>query len=201
MKKLLLCLSIVLLISGCGENTDKLTCKTQNTSSNMTSDTKYDIEYDNDNKVKTVTITYDYKRNNDVANPTTNDDTNNNTDGVNADTDGSTEDNDDNNNGVTSSDEVIDGAVGDTIDGIVDGVTDTILDISGIRSTYDNQIASYGDIEGFSYDIKEDTDDEYKIVYKIDFDKISDSDLARFNLDRDLDTVRSNYENSGYTCS
>ena len=199
MKKLLLCLSVVLLISGCGENTDKLTCTNQNTSSNMTTDTKYDIEYDND-KVKTVTITYDYKRNNDVANPTNNND-NNNTDGVNADTDGTTDDNDDNNNGATSSDEVIDGAVGDTIDGIVDGVTDTILDISGIRSTYDNQIASYGDIEGFSYDIKEDTDDEYKVVYKIDFDKISDSDLARFNLDRDLDTVRSNYENSGYTCN
>ena len=197
MKKLLLCLSTLLLISGCGEKNSKLTCTSQNRSSYMTTDTKYDIEYD-DNKVKTVTITYDYKKNDDNTNPA--DNNNNNKDGVNADTDGTTKDNDDNNNGVTSSDEIIDGAVGDTIDGIVDGVTDTILDISGIRNTYDNQIATYENIEGFSYDIKEDTDNKYKVVYKIDFDKISDSDLTRFNLDRDLDTIKSNYEDSGYTC-
>ena len=43
-------------------------------------------------------------------------------------------------------------------------------------------------------------DNEYKVVYKIDLDKISDSDLARFNLDRDLDKTRSNYEDLGYTC-
>lgn len=197
MKKLLLCLSTLLLISGCGDKNSKLTCTSQNRSSYMTTDTKYDIKYD-DNKVKTVTITYDYKKNDDNTNPA--DNNNNNKDGVNADTDGTTKDNDDNNNGVTSSDEIIDGAVGDTIDGIVDGVTDTILDISGIRNTYDNQIATYENIEGFSYDIKEDTDNKYKVVYKIDFDKISDSDLARFNLDRDLDTIKSNYEDSGYTC-
>ena len=197
MKKLLLCLSTLLLISGCGEKNSKLTCTSQNRTSYMTTDTKYDIEYD-DNKVKTVTITYDYKKNDDNTNPA--DNNNNNKDGVNADTDGTTKDNDDNNNGVTSSDEIIDGAVGDTIDGIVDGVTDTILDISGIRNTYDNQIATYENIEGFSYDIKEDTDNKYKVVYKIDFDKISDSDLTRFNLDRDLDTIKSNYEDSGYTC-
>ena len=45
-----------------------------------------------------------------------------------------------------------------------------------------------------------DEDDEYKVIYKIDMDKISDSDLARFNLDRDLNTLRSNYEGLGYTC-
>ena len=36
---------------------------------------------------------------------------------------------------------------------------------------------------------------------RIDFEKISDTDLARFNLDRDLDTTRTNYEDLGYTCN
>jgi hypothetical protein len=199
MKKLLIGLSVLFLISGCGENNEKLTCTSTNTTNGMTTDTKYDIEY-KDDKVKYVTITYDYKQDNTTTDTNTTDNTND-TDGVNADTDGTTNDNDDNNDGATTSDEVIDGAVGDTIDGVVDGVTNTILDIAGIKSTYDNQITSYKDIEGFSYEVKEDTDDEYKIVYKIDLDKISDSDLTRFNLDRDLTTVKSNYEDSGYTCS
>ena len=35
---------------------------------------------------------------------------------------------------------------------------------------------------------------------KIDFDKISDSDLTRFNVDRDFSTIKANYEDLGYTC-
>ena len=40
----------------------------------------------------------------------------------------------------------------------------------------------------------------YRVVYKIDFDKISDSDLTRFNVDRNFDNIRTSYEDLGYTC-
>ena len=61
-------------------------------------------------------------------------------------------------------------------------------------------MSSYNNIKGFSYDVDVDNNREYKVVYKIDFDKISDSDLTRFNVDRDFSTIRSNYEDLGYTC-
>ena len=38
------------------------------------------------------------------------------------------------------------------------------------------------------------------VTYVIDYDTISDNDLARFNLSRDLDTMRDNYVNQGFTC-
>lgn len=232
MKKLLIGLSVLFLMSGCDNGTDTLTCTSRSTANGLTTDTKYEIKYKDDD-VKYVTITYDYNqdtngngtttdnaRNNDTNNNATNNDagntdTNNNTtndntnnsarnndaDGINADTDGTTDDKDTtNNNGNIDSDEVIDGAVGDTIDGVVDGVTDTILDLAGIKSTYENQMSSYDNIEGFSYDVDVDNDNEYKVVYKIDFDKISDSDLTRFNVDRDFSTIKANYEDLGYTC-
>lgn len=222
MKKLLIGLSVLFLMSGCDNGTDTLTCTSRSTANGLTTDTKYEIKY-KDDVVKYVTITYDYNQdtngngtttdntgNNNTNNNTTNNNarnndmndntTNNNTDGINADTDGTTDDKDTTNNGNIDSDEVIDGAVGDTIDGVVDGVTDTILDLAGIKSTYENQMSSYNNIEGFSYDVDVDNDNEYKVVYKIDFDKISDSDLTRFNVDRDFSTIKANYEDLGYTC-
>lgn len=210
MKKLLIGLSVLFLMSGCDNGTDTLTCTSRSTANGLVTDTKYEIDYKDDD-VKYVTITYDYTQdtngNGTTAdnagnnNTTNNNATNNDTDGMNADTDGTTDDNDtDNNNGNIDSDEVIDGAVGDAIDGVVDGVTDTILDLAGIKSTYENQMSSYDNIEGFSYDIDVDNDNEYKVVYKIDFDKISDSDLTRFNVDRDFSTIKANYEDLGYTC-
>ena len=60
--------------------------------------------------------------------------------------------------------------------------------------------ASYENIEGFTYDVKRNTDNEYTVVYTIDFDKIQDNDLTTFNLDRDLSTLQTTYENQGYTC-
>lgn len=227
MKKLLICLGVLFLISGCDNGNDKLTCTSKNNTNGMTTDTKYDIEY-KDDKVKYVTITYDYTQDNNTTNNTNNNATNNNTnnannttkndvdgvnadengktttdntDGVNADTDGITGDEDVNkNDNKTNSNEVIDGAVGDTIDGAINGVTNTILDLAGIKKTYENQISSYENIEGFSYKVDVDDENEYKVIYKIDMDKISDSDLTRFNIDRDLSTTRSNYEDTGYTC-
>ena len=207
MKKILIAISIVLMISGCDMgNNDTLTCTSTSTANGLTSDTKYEIKYKDDD-VKFVTITYDYTSNNNVTdnnNNNSNNDTTNNknntTDGINADTDGTTEDNDVTNNGNTNSNEVVDGAVGDAIDGIVDGVTDTILDLAGIKSNFENQMSSYDNIDGLTYDVDVDNDNEYKVVYKIDFDKISDSDLTRFNVDRDFSTIKSNYEDLGYTC-
>lgn len=224
MKKILIFLSILFLMSGCGDNNEKLTCSSKSTANGMTTNTDYEIEY-KDNEVKFVTITYDYIQDEDTNNAdnttTDNDtttDTNTNTtdsgietrdnntttnttddtDGVNADSDGITAE--ENANNESNSDDVVDGVVGDTIDGAIDGVTDTILDIAGIKDTYENKVNSYDGIEGFSYKIDTDNDNEYKIIYRIDFEKISDNDLARFNLDRDLDTTRTNYEDLGYTC-
>lgn len=204
MKKILIFLSILFLMSGCGDNNEKLTCSSKSTANGMTTNTDYEIEY-KDNEVKFVTITYDYIQDEDTNNAdnttTDNDtttDTTDDTDGVNADSDGITAE--ENANNESNSDDVVDGVVGDTIDGAIDGVTDTILDIAGIKDTYENQVNSYDGIEGFSYKIDTDNDNEYKIIYRIDFEKISDNDLARFNLDRDLDTTRTNYEDLGYTC-
>ena len=44
---------------------------------------------------------------------------------------------------------------------------------------------------------------EYKALKDgiIDFDTISDTDLASFNLSRNIDTLRDNYTTQGYTCS
>ena len=204
MKKILIFLSILFLMSGCGDNNEKLTCSSKSTANGMTTNTDYEIEY-KDNEVKFVTITYDYIQDEDTNNAdnttTDNDtttDTTDDTDGVNADSDGITAE--ENANNESNSDDVVDGVVGDTIDGAIDGVTDTILDIAGIKDTYENQVNSYDGIEGFSYKVDTDNDNEYKIIYRIDFEKISDNDLARFNLDRDLDTTRTNYEDLGYTC-
>ena len=192
MKKILIGLSFIFLMSACDMGNDTLTCTSTSMTNGMTTDTKYDIKYSGD-KVKFVTITYDYNQ--------SSDNNSTNTDGVDASTDGTTKDTDiKDTDGKISSNEVVDGVVGDAIDGVVDGVTDTILDISGVRSNYENQVNSYNDIKGFSYDVDVDNANEYRIVYKLDFDKISDSDLTRFNVDRDFSTIKSNYENLGYTC-
>ena len=189
MKKLLIALSILFIMSGCDEKTENLSCSNTTTANGMTTKTTYDIDYANDD-VKYVTITYDYSQGNSAR---TND-----TDGVNSDTDGLEED--DNNNNKLDSDEVVDGIVGDVIDETVEGVTETILDIAGIRNRYENQLTMYDDIEGFSYDVDMDTANQYKIIYKIDMDKISDDDLARFDVTRNFSDIRTNYEDLGYTC-
>ena len=209
MKKLLVSLFILFLMSGCG-NTMTLKCTTNKSANSVSNDAQAKIEYQN-NDVKFVTITYDYKEEDNIVtgdatittennDGTTNTTSENAMDGVNADTDGMTNDGDTKKDGNTSSDEVIDGVVGDTIDTVINGVTDTILDIAGIKNAYENQLSSYDDIEGFSYKVDVDEDNEYRVVYKIDMNKISDEDLSRFNLDKNLDTLRSNYEGLGYTC-
>ena len=189
MKKILIGLSILLLMSGCGNEEHTLSCSSTTETNGITTNTKYEIKY-LDDEVKHVKITYDYNQNNNQDN---------NMDGTNADTDGISEDTTNNNNDLNS-DDVVDGVVGDTIDGIVDGVTDTILDISGIRNRYQNQLDTFNNVEGFSYKVDVDNDNEYKIIYEIDMDKIDESELTRFNVTRDFSDIKSNYQNLGYTC-
>lgn len=199
MKKLLIVLSVLFLMSGCDNGTDTLSCSSTSTSNGVTTKTKYDIKYKGDD-VKYVTITYDYSQ--DTTNNTnTTDNNDNKMDGVDVDTDGMDKDNDtDNNTGKINSDDIVDGVVGDAIDGTVNGVKDTILDIAGIKNTYENQMSTYDNIKGFSYKVDVDSDNEYKVIYEIDMEKISDSDLTRFDVDRDFSNIKSNYENLGYTC-
>ena len=190
MKKLLIGLSVLFLMSGCGTETKNLSCSSTTTTNGITTNTKYDIKYEND-VVKYITITNDYNQS-----------TNNNEtiDGTNADTDGLDKNDDNNNDNALNADDVVDGVVGDTIDTTINGITNTILDLAGIKNTYQNQMSTYDGIEGFTYSVDVDSDNEYKVIYKIDMDKINDDDLNRFNVGRDLSDLRTNYENSGYTC-
>ena len=196
MKKLLMVLSVLFLMSGCNDNANTLSCSSTTTANGVKTKTTYDIKYQNDD-VKYVTITYDYNQDNTTNN--TKDD-NKTMDGVDADTDGIDNDNTRDNDTGLKSDDVVDGVVGDAIDGAVDGVTDTILDLAGIKNRYENQLSTYDNIEGFSYNVDIDSNTEYKVIYKIDMDKISDSDLARFDITRDFSDIKDNYEGLGYTC-
>lgn len=196
MKKILLVLSVLFLMSGCDNGTDTLSCSSTSTANGVTTKTTYNIDYKDDD-VKHVTITYDY--NQDTNNNTNNANDDEKMDGVDVDTDGIDNDKATRNNDLDS-DDVVDGVVGDAIDGTVNGVKDTILDIAGIKNTYENQMSSYKNIEGFSYKVDVDNDNEYKVIYEIDMDKISDSDLTRFNVTRDFSDIKTNYEDLGYTC-
>ena len=74
------------------------------------------------------------------------------------------------------------------------------LSIAGIKNNYENQMSTYDNIKGFSYNVDVDNDNEYKVVYKIDMNEISDTDLARFNVSRNFSDFRTTYEDLGYTC-
>lgn len=180
MKKIILCLGIIALLSGCGENDQMMTCTRENTYNGLTSGTEYVVTY-NDDEVKHVKITYNY-----------NQDTH--TDGVNTGTDGTTEDDD-----ARQDDDIIDGVVGDTVDDIIGGIYNTILDLSGLKERHTNQINNTN-IEGFTSSVEDNTNNSYKVVYDIDLTKISDDDIGRFNVDRSYTTIKNNYTNQGLTC-
>lgn len=220
MRKLFFAFLALLVMSGCSGDMSTLSCSNTTTSNGITTKTKYDIDYQKED-VKKLVITYDYVQdntNNATANnntdSTTNSDTNTNNDtsrnatdnttrekqdGANSDSDGISEKKD--SNGNLKSDDVVDGVVGDAIDSTINGVTNTILDLAGIRSTYENQMNTYGNIEGFSYKVDKDIDNEYKVIYTIDMDKISDKDLATFNIpSKKFADLKKNYMDLGYTC-
>lgn len=219
MRKLFFAFLALLVMSGCSGDMSTLSCSNTTTSNGITTKTKYDIDYQKED-VKKLVITYDYvqdntnnaKANNNTDSTTNNDTNTNNTsrnatdnttrekqDGANSDSDGISEKKDSNDN--LKADDVVDGVVGDAIDSTINGVTNTILDLAGIRSTYENQMNTYGNIEGFSYKVDKDIDNEYKVIYTIDMDKISDKDLATFNIpSKKFSDLKKNYTDLGYTC-
>ena len=90
MKKLFIFFGILFLVSGCDNaETKTLSCSSSNDQNGITTKTRYDFKYLND-EVKHVTITYDYTQG---TQPKSND-----MDGVNADTDGISERNNINEN-------------------------------------------------------------------------------------------------------
>ena len=208
MKKIfILSFASILLLTGCGA-TETLSCTYKNTNNNVTTKVSYDIDHEQD-EIKKVRITYDYDFDNDDMNNNntnnndtngnnngTNDNTNNNNeiDGVGTGTDGTT------NYTQQDDDGIVDGIVGSAIDTIVGGVTGIILDSAGIRDRHATVQNTYGNITGFSVQNTNDVGNNYKVTYVIDYDTISNDDLARFNLSRDLDTMRDNYVNQGFTC-
>ena len=180
MKKALLIIAVIAVLSGCGTN-DSLTCSTENTLGNISSSTTYKIDY-RDNDVKMMTVTYEYK--------------DGHTDGVGTGTDGTTEDDD--NTGET--DGVVDGVVGEALDDIVTGVTNTVLDLADIRTRHNNRFGTYTNTNGFKTSIDTNNDDDYKVTYTYDFSKLSDDDINAFGISRDFDTMQSMYTNRGLTC-
>lgn len=221
MKKLLAFTLVLALSTGCSlTSNEKLSCSSTTSANGLTATTTYDIEYKDDD-IKNVKITYKYDQ--DAQTPgvgtgtdgTTDDDTDvtsddrqsrTTDDNADTDTDATTRNATDNTTNTDNTDGVIDGT--EDPDGIVDGivgdaideVAETILDITGMRDMHTNQVNTYSSIEGFSSNVGINTDDEYKVTYEIDFSKISDNDLATFNLDRSLKTTRANYESQGLTC-
>lgn len=173
----------IFLLTGCDfGKTNTLSCNYENIANNLTTRINYDIDYEQD-EIKKIRITYDYKNN-----------TNKEQDGVGTGTDGTTNDT------IIDDDGIIDGVVGETFDSIIKGVTDTILDVSGIKDRHTNIQNTYNGINGFSVQNITDVDDNYKVTYILDYDNISDEDLNRLNLSRNINTQRDNYTAQGFTC-
>ena len=193
MKKfLILSLVGVFMLTGCGAGASKtMSCTYKNTTGNITTNMKYDIDYE-DKEVKKVRITYDYMQDTRVD---SDNDGNKDTPGEGTGTDGTTNDTQQNKDGI------VDGAVGNAIDQIVGGVTDTILDIAGLKDRHATVQNRYGNIQGFSVQNTTETNNNYKVTYVIDYDTISDTDLKTLNLSRDINTLEDYYTSQGYTCS
>lgn len=197
------------MLTGCGAGaTETMSCTYDNTTGNLTSRITYNIDYQDD-EVKKLRVTYKYHSDdtntadtNDANNATDNnngtntgDNNNKQMDGVGTGTDGTTDDS------QIDDDGIVDGIVGSAIDSIINGVTTTILDISGLRDRHATVQSTYGNMTGFSVQNTSDaTDNDYTVSYVIDYDSISDDDLNTLNLSRDINTLRSNYTNQGFTC-
>lgn len=194
MKKILFLSSLFLfMLTGCGAGATKtMSCSYKTDYNNIDTKMSYDVDYE-DTEVKKVRITYNYHQ--DVMDDTDGDGKND-IDGVGTGTDGTTNDTQIDNDGI------IDGVVGSAIDSIVGGVTDTILDIAGIRDRHANVLNTYGNIPGFSVqNTMDNSDNDYVVTYVVDYDTISDNDLLSLNLSRDINTLRDNYINQGFTCN
>lgn len=181
MKKALLIIAVIAVLSGCGTTTDTLTCTTSNTVGTFTSNTTYLVEYSG-NDVKKLTVTYDYR--------------DDHVDGVGTGTDGTTDDD----NTDTDDDGIIDGVIGEALDDVVTGIADGILDMAGIRTRHNARFGTYANTAGFTTTIDTDNDTDYRVTYTYDFDTLSDTDITNFGISRDLDTLKTNYTSRGLTC-
>lgn len=225
MKKALLIIAVIAILSGCG-NREMLTCTTDNTMAGITSNTTYNIEYDGTD-VKTVTATYKYGTGH--------------IDGVNTGTDGTTEDNGtgtgttgttDTTTGTETgttntgtgtagtnagtgtettvtpgviedndgTDGIVGGATEEILDDVVSFTTGTILDMAGIRTRHDARFGTYTNTDGFTTAVDTNDDNNYKVTYTYDLDKLSDDDINGFGMSKDLDTLRSMLTGRGLTC-
>ena len=175
----------IFMLTGCGAGATKTTsCFYKTTSGNVTTKITYNIDH-MDDVVKKVKISYDYHMNDDTP-----------MDGVGTGTDGTTNDTIDDRDGI------IDGVVGSAIDSVINGVTSTILDIAGLRDRHLDAQNRFGNINGFSVQNTSDqTDNDYHVTYIVDYDMISDTDLATLNLTRDINSLKRNYTAQGFSCS
>jgi hypothetical protein len=186
-KKVLFLLIAIFLMTGCGVGaTDTLSCSYETVTNDLSTRMIYNIDYEGTD-VKKVRITYKYNQVNTI-------DENQEMDGVGTGTDGTTNDTQLDNDGI------IDGVVGSTLDNIISGVTDVILDISGIRERHASIQNTYANTPGFSVQNVNDIDNTYTVTYVIDYDTITDNDLAGLNLSRNIDVLRGNYTSQGFTC-
>ena len=172
----------ILLLTGCGK-TETLSCNYETINNNITTKVSYDIDHEQD-EIKKIRITYDYKNNIDTSIQ----------DGIGTGTDGTTNDT------LIDEDGIIDGAVGETLDSLIKGMSDIILDVSGLKDRHANIQSTYNGINGFSVQNITDEDNNYKVTYIIDYDNISDNDLGRLNLSRNINIQRDNYIAQGFTC-
>ena len=162
---------------------------------NDTADLDGTADNNNNGSIGNNNATGDGNANNNITGYT-NDSNGNNmqTDGVGTGTDGTTNDSNIDDDGI------VDGVVGSAIDTIVGGVTSVILDAAGLRDRHSTVQNTYGNVAGFSVQNTNDVNNNYRVTYVIDYDTISDNDLATFNFSRDLNTMRNNYVNQGFTC-
>lgn len=186
MKKIVfLSIISIFLISGCSGTSamETMNCEYQSTSGNVITRINYDIDHQEDN-IKKARITYEY---NTIMPDSA-------VDGVGTGTDGTTSDT------QIDEDGIIDGIVGETLEDIIKDMSNMILDVAGIKDRHNYIQNNYGNIPGFNVGTTEDGDSNYKVTYVIDYDAISDTDLTSFGLSRDLNSLRNNYVNQGYTC-
>ena len=100
----------------------------------------------------------------------------------------------------TKSGGIVDGVVGEALDDVVTGVTDTILDISGIKTRHNTRFGSYTNTEGFTTKIDNDNDNDYTVTYTYDLTKLTDTDITNFGINRDFNTLKKTYTDRGLTC-
>ena len=182
-KKLCLSLVTILLLTGCDfSKTKTLSCNLENYKNNVTTKVNYDIDHEGE-EIKKIRITYDYINNNSMPQ-----------DGIGTGTDGTTNDT------IINEDGIIDGKIGEVLNKMIKGMSDIILDVSGLKDRHAMIQNNFNGINGFTVQNITDEDNNYKVTYIIDYDNISDTDLTRLNLSRNLTIQKDNYTMQGFTC-